>query len=127
VTARRRIASAIAIVVAIVAVLLVTVLGRALLVRSRQVSAQPAAELRVEEAPALGRLSRAIQFRTISDDEPDPTRPVERTAFVTWLMGAYPNVHRVLTREVIGKELFFIPGRDRNRICLHSCCWAIPM
>lgn len=90
---------ALLLMVATVAAVVVT---RAALVRSRQVSAEPAPPLQMDRQAAIGRLSRALQFRTVSYSDLDTPAPVEHEAFSAWLTDAFPRVHAVLSRETVG-------------------------
>lgn len=92
----------VALLVVVTAVALIVV-SRAALVRSRQISATPAPPLEMDRQAAIGRLSRSLQFRTVSYSELDPpAAPVEHEAFIAWLSQAFPRVHAVLAREIVG-------------------------
>lgn len=83
---------------------------RAALVRSRQVGVAPAARVPVDRE-AVARLSRAVQFRTVTyADGPAG----DHAAFVGWLKSAYPRVHAEMTPELVGGHslLFTWRGSD---------------
>ena len=71
---------------------------RTALVRSRQIQVAPVARIEVDPQ-AVARLSRAVQFRTVSH-----TNEVagDHAAFVEWLKSAYPRVHAAMTPELVG-------------------------
>jgi len=46
-------------------------------------------------------MSRAITFRTISRQKPAKLDPIPFNGFLDWLVETYPNVHRVMERELI--------------------------
>src|ERR1051325_4147049 len=84
------------------AILVVRTLGAT----SMQIAAPPAPPLRIDRAAALGRFSRAIQFRTVSNESQRTTN--DHDAFMAWLAEAYPRVHASLQREVVnGRSLLF--------------------
>ena len=88
------------ITIAIAAVVLV----RAALVRSHQIAVAPAPAVAVDPN-AVARLSRAVQFKTVSySDE----QLGDHDAFVEWLPSAYPRVHAAMQRELVnGHSLLF--------------------
>ena len=91
---------------ALAAVLLV----RALTLESKQIAAAPAPELQIDGDAAVARLSRAVQFRTISSEP----HTFEREAFIGWLAAAYPRVHAAMSRSVTshGALLYTWRGSD---------------
>ncbi len=87
-------------VVAVLAVVAV----RTALVRSVQIAVAPAPRIAVDPA-AVARLSRAVQFRTISYSE---EQQGDHAAFVEWLKSAYPRAHAELKPELVaGHSLLF--------------------
>lgn len=95
-------------VLALVAVLAV----RTLTFRSRQaaVSAQPAgaAPLSVDVAAAAARLGRAVQFPTVSTDDPAGRDPAPFLGLHAHLLESFPRTHAALTREVVdGRSLLY--------------------
>jgi carboxypeptidase PM20D1 len=95
------------IVIAIV-VFAAILVGRALMLPSRQVHVAAAPQLNIDRNAALQRFSRSIQFKTVSYDSKSAPQPVEHDAFLAWLPTAYPRVHAQLQREVLnGRGLLF--------------------
>jgi len=97
-------------IVGIAVVTLAAILiGRALATPSMQIAAPPAPPLRIDRAAALARFSRAIQFRTVSEEGGHPARQAGETpALLSWLAAAYPRVHASLQRELVnGKSLLY--------------------
>ena len=103
---------AIVIVLALVAVLAAVLVVRAMSVPSMQISEPPAQAPPIDRDGALSRLSRAVQFRTVSATGVPPG--AEHSAFVEWIAAAYPRVHSSLRREVIsGHSLLYTwPGTE---------------
>lgn len=99
---------------AAILILVAVLAGRALSVPSMQLAAPAAPPLAIDRAEALARLTRAIQFRTISHGEGSAHEPVEHDAFVTWLAQAYPRMQTAMRREVAGGRslLYTWPGSD---------------
>jgi carboxypeptidase PM20D1 len=88
--------------------LVVVVCVRALLQRSRQVSAPPVTDLAVDAGAAAQRLAGAIRIATISHEE---GANVETAAFAElhrYLEASFPRVHAALSREVVaGSSLLY--------------------
>lgn len=93
-----------AILVAGLGVLAGAVSVRGLLFACRQLEVTPPTAVQVEGMAAAERLSKAIQFKTISHQ--DPTE-FNRQAFQDlhrFLEQAFPKVHRALTREILSEH-----------------------
>jgi carboxypeptidase PM20D1 len=71
-----------------------------------------AVEIEVDEA--VGRLSHAIRFRTISKSPGVPVDPQSFLEFRAFLETAYPRVHETLEREIVNdfSLLYRWPGSD---------------
>jgi carboxypeptidase PM20D1 len=69
---------------------------------SRQISAPPAERLDVDSAALLDRLSRAIQFRTVSSHDAAQMPSGEFQRFHDFLNGAFPQIGKQLHKEIIG-------------------------
>lgn len=95
---------------AALAALIAILVGRALTLSSKQITAPPALPLAIDRDAAVARLSRAVQFRTVSSENP----VAERQAFIAWLAQTYPRVHASLRREIAGVDslLYTWPGTD---------------
>lgn len=94
----------------LVILVVATVAVRTALVRSHQVEAAVAPAVTIDPQ-AVGRLSRAVQFRTVtSEDGPSG----DHAAFVAWLRSAYPRVHAEMSPELVGGHslLFTWRGSD---------------
>jgi carboxypeptidase PM20D1 len=61
-----------------------------------------APEVPIDAAQAAGRLSQAVQFRTISHQDPAEDDRSQWDAQRSWLVQAYPRFHAVATREIVG-------------------------
>ena len=95
-------------VVILVAVLLI----RATTLESRQIRAEPVADLVVDANAVAQRLAGAVRFRTVSHEL---GRNVEAQAFLglhQYLQASFPKVHQTLNREVVaGYSLLYTwPG-----------------
>lgn len=90
------------------------VLARTATSPSRQVAVVPCAPVAVDGNRAAARLGRAIQFRTISYEDPARFDEGEFDAFRAFLVAAYPAVHAALNREIVGGHsmLYTWPGSD---------------
>jgi carboxypeptidase PM20D1 len=84
------------------AILVAALLVRVVAFRSRQLPPQPVAQLSFDRSKALERLSRAIQFRTVSKDDPAQISLDEFTRLHDFLQQAFPRVAKQLPREIIG-------------------------
>ncbi|HEV2705024.1 MAG TPA: M20 family peptidase [Pyrinomonadaceae bacterium] len=94
--------------------LLVVMLARTLLFRSRQVSAGAVGVVSVDAAASAARLAQALRFQTVSHE--DPAR-FDREAFLglhRFFEETYPRVHANLTRETVNEFslLYTWPGAE---------------
>lgn len=69
---------------------------------SRQLASQPVPAITVDEKGVADRLSAAIRLRTISSFEDSTQNADEFLKLHTMLESSYPNIHKTLTREVVG-------------------------
>jgi carboxypeptidase PM20D1 len=74
---------------------------RTLTFHSTQVAPGAAALIAVDADGAAARLSRAIQFKTISNQDPAQLDGAAFEGFRAFLDEAYPKVHAALTREIV--------------------------
>jgi carboxypeptidase PM20D1 len=95
-------------VASLLVLLLAVMLGRMALFRSRQPAAEgPASPVLIDEAAAIGRLCRALQFRTISAADPAAVAPAF-TGLREHLEKSFPRVHAALQREIVlGHSLLY--------------------
>jgi carboxypeptidase PM20D1 len=56
-----------------------------------------------QHSPELSRLSRALQFQTVSTYDSAAFNPVPYKGFIDWLQESYPRVHRQLEWSVINE------------------------
>ena len=80
----------------------------------RPIEAGTAARIQIDADAVARKLSEAVRFRTISQDEPSANDPGQLVAFREWLERTYPTVHSKLRREVVGDYsiLYTWPGTD---------------
>ena len=88
----------------LVFVLLLVLVGRTLRFSSRQMTPPPAKEMRLDTAALVGRLSRAIGFRTISAANPRAAESEEFARFHQFLGDSFPHIAGSLEKEVIGGQ-----------------------
>jgi carboxypeptidase PM20D1 len=91
----------------------VVVYRAAVFLPPEQVKAEPAAHL-VDAQAVAAHLSQAVRFATVSQQPPAPIDPAPFDGFVAWLAATYPEVHKGLAREMLGKRtiLFKWTGKD---------------
>jgi len=70
-------------------------------VSSQQQPVRPLPEIEVDGQAAAERLGRAIQFQTVSHQDPSKSDPTQFLAFHRYLEEALPKVHETLEREVV--------------------------
>ncbi|MGE5217861.1 MAG: M20 family peptidase [Chloroflexota bacterium] len=92
-----------------------TVVFRSVTFNSRQIDVPPAKDLSLDSTALLQRLSRAVQFRTVSSLDPKQLPAAEFDGLRDFLAASFPLVHEQLDREIIGDHslLFKWQGRDR--------------
>ncbi len=97
--------------------LLVILVAKALLTRSKQVVVDPAEGVPVDEAKAAQHLSRAITFKTISHQEAAKNDPAAFQGLHAALQEMFPKAHQTLTREVVGEHslLYTWKGKDPSK------------
>ncbi len=96
-------------------ILAAVLIARTLSVTSMQLAEPAAPPLRIDRTAALARFSRAIQFRTVSEEGVARATP-DHDAFVAWLADAYPRVHASLQRELVnGRSVLYTwPGSNAS-------------
>jgi carboxypeptidase PM20D1 len=89
---------------------------RAILFPSRQIDVPSPEPIKLDRDPMLKRLSRAVQYRTVSFTDPKEASVAEFDRFHRFLVESFPAVHAHLTAEVVsGHSLLYIwHGRDRS-------------
>lgn len=81
--------------------------GRALTFRSKQIEASPVS-VTVDLVGAAERLAGALRFRTISYQDSSEFDLAEFERFHAYLAATFPNVHRVLSRQLVnGASLLY--------------------
>jgi carboxypeptidase PM20D1 len=80
----------------------------------RQIEAGTAARTEIDAEAVAKRLSDAVRFRTISQDEPSANDSRQLVAFREWLERTYPILHNKLQREIVrGYSILYTwPGTD---------------
>jgi carboxypeptidase PM20D1 len=96
-------------------ILLLVLVARAITFRSRQIAAPAAAPMSFDRRAALERLSRAIQFRTVSHRDPARLPVEEFTQLNQFIQQSFPLIARRLSREIVGEHslLYTWPGEDQ--------------
>ena len=105
--------------IALVAALLVLVVVATVVLKtarftSRQLTVRPVEPLSLDEAGAIVRFSRSLQFPTVSTPEPEAWDPAAFLGLHGYLQEAFPRVHAALQREFIADYslLFRWKGSD---------------
>jgi carboxypeptidase PM20D1 len=81
---------------------------------SRQLHPQPAPTLQLEQNGAVARLSKAIQFQTVSFDSLAASSVERFPEFHAFLAKSYPRVHAQLTKETINSSSLFFTWRGKD-------------
>ena len=83
---------------------------------SKQVDAEPMASITIDKQRAARNLSQAIQFKTISSQDPAKFDPEPFMAFHKFLANAFPRIQHQLQKEVINKYslLYTWKGSDES-------------
>ena len=99
---------------AVVALLSLVLVGRAVTFTSRQVQSPPARSIALDLDGAVARLAQAIRFKTVSLASPTDAGVGEFERFREFLGTSFPRVHAQLAREIINQHslLFTWNGKD---------------
>ena len=83
---------------------------------SRQIEAEPMESIKIDKQRAAQNLSRALQYRTISSQDPSKFDEAPFIAFHKFLAQAFPKTHGQLKKEVINKYslLYTWKGSDES-------------
>src|SRR5262245_40514442 len=98
----------------VLAVLVVVLVLRTALVKSRQIQARPVNDLAIDSRAAAERLAGAIRFPTVSHED---GKNVEAAAFFglhEYLRRTFPRVHAALTRETVADYSLLYTWKGRN-------------
>jgi len=81
---------------------------------SRQIKAEPAHPFAIDSEALARRLSAAIQYRTVSNEEPIQAGGGEFRRFHKFLAASFPRLHAQLTKETINARslLYSWKGKD---------------
>jgi carboxypeptidase PM20D1 len=82
---------------------------------SRQIQLPPAKEIVLPHDKMLGRLSEAIQYKTVSDQAPDPSTAAEFIRFHAFLAKSFPLVHAHLAKEAVGDRSLLYTWRGEDQ------------
>ncbi|HVO96065.1 MAG TPA: M20/M25/M40 family metallo-hydrolase, partial [Terriglobales bacterium] len=101
------------ITVSVVAVLLAILALRALTFSSRQLKPSPLPPLAFNETAAVERLSKAIQYRTVSGQDALPPA-AEFSRFGEFLAASFPSLHTRVSRETVGEHSLLYTWKGKN-------------
>ncbi len=87
--------------VLLLSIFIAVLLFRTATFSSPQIEVKPAAPAALDNDGALNRFSKAIQFKTISNQDPARFPAEEFDKFRAYLVEAFPNVHKTMKRELI--------------------------
>ncbi len=100
---------------------LVLVIARTLDLGAAAITDSPVAMPAIDGQPIAARLSQAIRFQTISSQLEQPQTQAQFREFIEWLADTYPEVHRALPPQKLGREagqaftlLYTWPGRQAD-------------
>ena len=82
--------------------LIAVLLLRMILIKSRQVQAEPVRDLQIDARGAAGRLAGAVRFPTISHEGGANVEAAAFQGLHQYLQQTFPRVHAALTRETVG-------------------------
>ncbi len=83
-------------------ILISVVLIKTVRFTSRQLRVDPVSQVAMNEAQIAEHLAKAIQFRTISNQDPKQFDKKEFLGFSQYLEQVFPKIHSVLKKEVVG-------------------------
>ena len=83
-------------------ILISVVLIKTVRFTSRQLRVDPVSQVAMNEAQIAEHLAKAIQFRTISDQDPKQFDKKEFLGFSQYLEQVFPKIHSTLIKEVVG-------------------------
>ena len=103
-------------ILGIVATFVGVILVRTVTFPSRQLQVAPAQVIAIDRDGMLKRLAEAIQFKTISFQEPTDASALEFTRLHAFLAKSFPRVHQQLTKETVnGHSLLYTwNGKDAH-------------
>lgn len=101
-------------VLGLIAILLAVLVGRAAMLDSRQVKAEPVTDLAVDANAAAQRLAGAVRFPTVSHEKGENVEAQSFLALHEYLRTSFPLVHQTLQRETVADYslLYTWPGRN---------------
>jgi carboxypeptidase PM20D1 len=82
--------------------LFAVLLLRMILIKSRQVAAEPVKDLQIDARAAAGRLAGALRFPTVSHEGGANVEAAAFQGLHQYLQQSFPRVHAALSREVVG-------------------------
>ncbi len=94
--------------------LLVVLLARTLMFRSKQIHVKPV-KVTVDVQQLTKHLSQGVRFKTISHQDPKKFDPKPFLAFHKFLQKTYPIVHKNLRREVVNKYSLLYTWKGSNQ------------
>jgi carboxypeptidase PM20D1 len=95
--------------------LVAVLLGRTLSLKSVQMTLEPALRVEVADA-AIERLAGAVRIATVSSGEGHGPDPLALVAFHRYLERAFPALHGVLEREVVGEKSLLFTWRGGDKL-----------
>jgi carboxypeptidase PM20D1 len=101
------------IAVVIIGGFILVLVARAVRFTSKQITVTPVTDIDIDEE-AASRLGKALQFRTISYQDPAKFDKTEFSNLHKFLKEAFPTIHSVLTREVIADYSLLYTWQGRS-------------
>lgn len=101
-------------IAAVLLMLAVVLLGRALSFRSRRYHVEPVPGLKIDSKRAARRLSGAIRIPTITAPDPQKANRAPFEQFISYLEETFPAVHEALEREIVNDYSLLYRWRGRE-------------
>jgi carboxypeptidase PM20D1 len=88
--------------------------GRAALLPSRQLRAEPVARPALDEAGIVERFRAALRFRTVAHPDPASFPAQEFESFRAFLAASFPRLHAALARELVAEHTLLFTWRGAD-------------
>jgi len=89
------------VILLVILILLSVILIRTVSFHSKQLQVDPVGAISINTEQIADRLSKAIQFKTISYQDSNQLDKNEFTGLLNYIENTYPNIHANLSREIV--------------------------
>ena len=83
------------------AALIAVIIVKTMMFKSRQITVEPIEGIKFDVQKAAEKLSRAIQLKTISQQDPTDVDKSQFIALITLIEESFPEVHTMLERDIV--------------------------